>query len=126
MKNNNKISVHFPHAHKVKILCSLLPSLALIKTWSNKTYFSLKFLVNLPCNSNKQVPNTYKEMLRSQVFTLKLRRQERKKADKKKADKKKKKAELLCSLLEFEPRAAVFVIPSLKTTPDPQNYSPLP
>lgn len=121
MKNNNKISVHFPHAHKVKILCSLLPSLALIKTWSNKTYYSLKFLVNLPCNSNKQVPKTYKEMLRSQVLTLKLRRQERKKSRPKKS--RQKKAELLCSLLKCEPQA---VIPSLKTTPDPQNYSPLP
>lgn len=78
MKNSNRISPHFPHAHKVNILCSLSPSLALIKTRSNNPYFSLKFLVKLPSNITEQVQKTYQEILHSQLFILELRRKERK------------------------------------------------
>lgn len=68
MKNNNKISVHFPHAHKVNALCSLLPSLALERKPKSHGVITLVSLVQLPCSITKKVWKAYYKIFHSQLF----------------------------------------------------------
>lgn len=68
MKNNNKISVHFPHAHKVNVLCSLLPSLTLETKPKSHGVIRLVSLVQLPCSITEKVWKAYYGILHSPLF----------------------------------------------------------
>lgn len=68
MKNNNKISVHFPHAHKVNVLCSLLPSLTLERKPKSHRVIRLVSLVQLPCSITEKVWKAYSGILHSPLF----------------------------------------------------------